>query len=129
PDEVNRRGVTRTFAKWEVVRALTVAENARESRQRFMGRGPLLSMITPAKSGDVRRQREYAQQLLEQAGVDQYADEYVGNLPYGDQRRVEIARAMATEPQLLLLDEPLAGLSRAESAGLTELMIQTAADG
>jgi len=129
PYRMNHRGVARTFQNLEVFTSLTVAENVMVSRQRFMGRGPLLSMITPANSGNVRRQREYAQQLLERAGVDQYADEFVGNLPYGDQRRVEIARAMATEPQLLLLDEPLAGLSRAESAGLTELMTQTAADG
>lgn len=129
PYKMNHRGVARTFQNLEVFTSLTVAENVMISRQRFMARGPLLSMITPAHSGNVRRQREYVQNLLEQAGVGEYADEFVGNLPYGDQRRVEIARAMATEPKLLLLDEPLAGLSRAESVGLTELMTQTATDG
>lgn len=68
-------------------------------------------------------------ELLVATGVAEHADELVRNLPYGLQRRVEIARALAGEPRLLLLDEPLAGLSRAESRDLTALMRQVAERG
>lgn len=126
PDRMNRAGVARTFQNLQVFESLTVVENVLVAREQFFTQGPLRAMLGGGRK-ELRKHEEIARELLHQVNISQYAEKPVGSLSYGLQRRVEIARALASEPQLVLLDEPLAGLSRAESVDLTELM-RTVAD-
>jgi ABC-type branched-subunit amino acid transport system ATPase component len=130
PDRMNRAGVARTFQNLQVFGSLTVLENVLVARERFLRRGAVSAML--GLRGERRAEEEHAvaaAELLARVGVASRASEPVASLPYGLQRRVEVARALASQPRLLLLDEPLAGLSRAESADLTALMRDVAATG
>lgn len=130
PNRMNRAGVARTFQNLQVFGSLTALENVLVAREQFVRTGALRAMVAFGRRGSYEREHlERSHELLKLVHVDEYADESVANLPYGLQRRVEFARALASEPRLLLLDEPLAGLSRAESADLTELMRLVAASG
>lgn len=128
PDRMNRAGVARTFQNLQVFESLTAVENVLVAREQFFTQGPLRAMLGGGRK-ELRKHEEIARELLHQVNISQYAEKPVGSLSYGLQRRVEIARALASEPQLVLLDEPLAGLSRAESVDLTELMRAVAASG
>jgi branched-chain amino acid transport system ATP-binding protein len=77
---------------------------------------------TPSVRREERQARERANELLEYTGLRRKSQETARNLPYGDQRRLEVARALATEPQLLLLDEPTAGMNPQESAEFTAFL-------
>lgn len=127
PDRMNRAGVARTFQNLQVFGSLTVEENVLVAREQFMRAGALRSMLGLRSSEDEHRSR--ARELLDRVGMQARASAMVTSLSYGMQRRVEIARALASEPRLLLLDEPLAGLSRAESTDLTDLMRAVAETG
>jgi branched-chain amino acid transport system ATP-binding protein len=84
---------------------------------------------TPFARSEERRVRARAMDLLQFVGLERYAEQYARNLPYGFQRRLEIARALATEPKLLMLDEPAAGFNPQEKAQLMELIQQVRAQG
>lgn len=127
PDRMNKAGVARTFQNLQVFGSLTVEENVLVAREQFVRAGALRSMLGLRRGEAEHRAR--AQELLERVGMADHGSTMVTSLSYGMQRRVEIARALASEPQLLLLDEPLAGLSRAESADLTALMRDVADTG
>jgi len=130
PDQVNRAGIARTFQNLQVFGSLTVTDNVLVARERHTRGGVVRAMlgVTGGRRAE-DEQRELARDLLAKVGLERLGDQPAASLPYGLQRRVEVARALASQPSLLLLDEPLAGLSRAESADLGELMRSVAAGG
>lgn len=124
PDSVTKRGVGRTFQNIRLFANMTAIENVlvgQHSRLRAGIVGILLR--TRAVVAEEAQARQRALELLDFVGLGQArADELSKNLPYGDQRRLEIARALATDPKLLLLDEPTAGMNPQETADLTRLI-------
>ncbi len=115
PHQIASLGLGRTFQNLLLWRHMTVLEHVKMARYSKISYG-----LIGAFFGTAKRQREEAEseekayRLLEMLGVDQFADQIVLNLPYGAQRRVEMARALATEPKILLLDEPTAGMNPEE---------------
>ncbi|KAF2775130.1 ABC transporter ATP-binding protein [Streptomyces sp. OM5714] len=130
PVRTARAGVTRTFQNLQVFGSLTVLQNVmlpRTGRSMRRSLGHVLGLPAPRRG--IAAHRRAALGLLERVGMSPYAHRAAGSLAYGLQRRVEIARALAGDPAVLLLDEPLAGLARAESTGLTRLFAEIAAEG
>jgi branched-chain amino acid transport system ATP-binding protein len=121
PYEITRLGVARTFQNIRVFKEMSLLENvlvAMAGKQRYGTIGLLLG--SPAYRAAERREREMAQLLLARVGLAHKAVLAAGNLSYGEQRRLEIARALATEPRLLLLDEPAAGMNSVEKQQLMD---------
>ena len=124
PDVITSYGVARTFQNIRLFGAMTAVENVMIGHHTQMRAGLFGSILRPPW---VRREevqtRERARELLAYVGLREPAfDRLASQLPYGDQRRVEIARALASQPTLLLLDEPTAGMNPNESQALTEFM-------
>jgi branched-chain amino acid transport system ATP-binding protein len=124
PDVITSLGVARTFQNIRLFGAMSALENVMIGRHVRMRTGVVGSIFRTPK---VRREevavREKARDLLAYVGLKPAAfDRRSTELPYGDQRRVEIARALASDPELLLLDEPTAGMNPQESAALTDFM-------
>ena len=119
-----RLGVARTFQVAQVFEALTVLQNVQLATQAALG----LQAISAFKSLD-RQARAPALALLEQTGLQALAGADALSLPYGDKKRLELAVALAASPQLLLLDEPAAGLDEHERAGLMQLVKKLAGQG
>ena len=125
PHRVTALGLARTFQNIRLFAGMTALENVMLGRHCRTTTGLLGAIL---HGPGTRRQeqetvaRSYA--LLERVGLARYADEVAGNLPYGAQRRLEIARALATAPSLLLLDEPAAGMNPQETNELDELIVR-----
>jgi len=124
PDVITSYGVARTFQNIRLFGAMTAVENVMIGHHTQMRAGLFGSILRPPW---VRREelqtRERARELLAYVGLREPAfDRLASQLPYGDQRRVELARALASQPTLLLLDEPTAGMNPNESQALTEFM-------
>ncbi|KJS10828.1 MAG: ABC transporter [Desulfotomaculum sp. BICA1-6] len=118
---INRLGIARTFQNIRLFPELPVLDNVkvgRHCRSKASVFGALLR--TPAVKAEEKAIEQKALECLELMGLDHKKDEAAKNLPYGEQRRLEIARAMASDPELLLLDEPAAGMNSTEKKVLVE---------
>jgi branched-chain amino acid transport system ATP-binding protein len=121
--EIVRGGVARTFQNIRLFNGLTVLENVMAGLNGNLHSGILASIIhTKAQKEEEQKAEEEAMKLLQFVGLEKDARRQASELPYGKQRKLEIARAMATHPQLILLDEPAAGMNDSETAALTELI-------
>jgi branched-chain amino acid transport system permease protein len=123
PNAIVARGIARTFQSIRLFPQMTVLDNVLVGEHcRLAATVPGAVFRPPAVVAEETRARVRARELLEFVGIGGKADDLARNLPYGDQRRLEIARALATEPRLLLLDEPTAGMNPRETETLTELI-------
>lgn len=130
PHEVAKAGIARTFQNIRLFGEMTALENVmvgRHVRTRQGVIGAVLRHRAAREEEDAIRRR--ATELLDFVGIGQFAHRTARHLSYGDQRRLEIARALATDPKLLALDEPAAGMNATEKLGLRELLLKIRADG
>jgi branched-chain amino acid transport system ATP-binding protein len=129
PHKVTLLGMARTFQNIRLFHNMTALENVLVAMHGRIRGGVLRSILrTPGLKKEEQEAHERGRHLLEFSGLRRKDDEYAKNLAYGDQRRLEVARALATEPKLLLLDEPTAGMNPEETANFTEFVAKLRAD-
>jgi branched-chain amino acid transport system ATP-binding protein len=120
PHAITQRGIGRTFQNIRLFQNMTVLENVLVGRHARMRAGIIGSVLhLPRQQREERESLARARELIALSGLGAVEDEAAKNLSYGDQRRLEVARALATEPKLLLLDEPTAGMNPQETADFT----------
>ena len=124
PDEITKLGIARTFQNIRLFKSMTVFENVLTAMH-VRRTSNVFSATFHLNAKEERAQRARAFELLEIVGLAELKDEMATSLPYGKQRRLEIARALATEPKLLLLDEPAAGMNPQETDELTAFIRET----
>ena len=130
PDRIAAAGIARTFQNIRLFASLSALENVMIGRHVRTRAGVLAAILRTRRTLDEERAIEKrALELLDYVGIRARANDAAGNLPYGDQRRLEIARALATEPTLLALDEPAAGMNAAETLSLRKLLQDVRKDG
>ena len=130
PNKVTEKGLARTFQNIRLFSKMTVLENVmigRHCRTKSFILGAILR--NRANRKEEREIIEISYAILEKVGLEQYVDEFAENLPYRAQRRLEIARALATDPLLLLLDEPAAGMNPQKTIELVELIKEITSEG
>ena len=127
--EVAKAGIARTFQNIRLFAEMTALENVMVGRHVRTHSGLLGAIFrTPSFKAEEAAIAQRAQELLDYVGIGKYADFKARTLSYGDQRRLEIARALATDPQLIALDEPAAGMNATEKVQLRELIDQIRKD-
>lgn len=128
--EVARAGLARTFQTIRLLPDATVVANVMSGMYRLQQTSLMAQLFgLPSSRAETRRFRDEAYVLLERFGMTRYADHPAGTLSYGDQRRVEMMRALALKPDVLLLDEPVAGINDVEAAKLGEIFRSLATEG
>ena len=130
PHQITRRGIARTFQNIRIFKEMTLAENVLVAMAR-QDRYSAMRTLFPSASLRAAQQRERAEakELLAKVGLADKAAILAGKLSYGEQRRLEVARALATAPKLLLLDEPAAGMNGAEKQQLMDEIVKLAESG
>ena len=123
PDQITKLGIARTFQNIRLWKSMTVFDNVLTAKH-MRAKHNLFSATFRLNAAEERRMREETLALLEEQNLAQFRDELATSLPYGLQRRLEIARALATEPKLLLLDEPAAGMNPQETEELGRFIEQ-----
>lgn len=124
PNEVTEKGMARTFQNIRLFGSMSVLENVMIGRHCRLKSGIASAIFRPRSTVNEEKQLiKDSYEVLEKIGLAEYVNELAMNLPYGAQRRLEIARAMATEPFLLLLDEPAAGMNPQETKELDDLIV------
>jgi branched-chain amino acid transport system ATP-binding protein len=130
PFAIARMGIGRTFQNIRLFPNMTAIENVMVGTDAHHRQNVLDAIFrTRRQRHEDREGKREAERLLDFVGIHRYANELAGNLSYGDQRRVEIARALATKPRLLLLDEPAAGMNPTEKGQLTALIARIRDEG
>lgn len=125
PDQITALGMVRTFQTIRLFEGMTVLENAMVGCHSRTRSGFISSALSlPSERKEERKVLEEAMQVLKTAGLDTRAGELGTNLPYGQQRMLELARALASRPLILLLDEPAAGLNPYETGELSQLLVR-----
>ena len=123
PDVITGKGIARTFQNIRLFSKLSVFENVIIAKH-MRAKQNFFSAALHLNGAEEKRMREETMALLEEQGLDKYKDDVAGSLPYGIQRRLEIARALATEPKLLLLAEPAAGMNPQETLELADFIVE-----
>ena len=123
PDKITKLGIARTFQNIRLFSSMTVFDNVLTAKH-MRARQNVFSATFRFSASEERRMREETVALLEEQDLLRYRDDLATSLPYGLQRRLEIARALATQPSLLLLDEPAAGMNPQETQELGEFIVQ-----
>lgn len=123
PDQITKLGIARTFQNIRLWKSMTVFDNVLTAKH-MRARQNVLSATLRLTHSEEKRMREETEKLLEEQNLLQYANDLAVSLPYGLQRRLEIARALATDPELLLLDEPAAGMNPQETLELGQFIAQ-----
>lgn len=130
PERVARLGIARTFQNIQLFRYMTVLENVKIGFHVRTRTGMLEALIRGARfKNEERFIEKESEKILERVGLSGYRDTLASNLPYGLQRKVEIARALALDPKVLLLDEPVAGMNPLETKGLSDFIKSLNASG
>jgi branched-chain amino acid transport system ATP-binding protein len=123
PHVIAHRGLARTFQNIRLFNLMTAEENVMVAMHSHMKSGIVATVLkTRGQRREEAQARDHARELLDFVGIGKTAEEYARNLSYGDQRRLEVARALALRPRVLLLDEPTAGMNPQESARFVEFV-------
>lgn len=126
PDQITKMGIARTFQNIRLFKEMTVLENVLVANHLRLNSGLWSAVLNlPKYKSEEKEMRDKSLALLEDVGLVEEANENSVSLPYGKQRRLEIARALATNPKLLLLDEPAAGMNTQESLELMQFIKET----